>query len=709
MPKIITRSLRNRFTTSPCLSYSLCIATSVTFALPGVTLAQAEDSSEAAPQIDSITISGSLLGTGLHNGVQKFAGSRTVMSKDDIQDSGATNIEDALRHIPGVQITDNSSSGGSNMSLNIGVRGLDGRFSPRSTVLLDGIPLAVAPYGQPQLSFAPVSLNSIDSIDVVRGGGAVRYGPQSVGGIINFNTRAIPDQPWQADASVRYNSYSQSGNNQQANLFAGGQSESGLAMALSYSGSEGTGWRQHSEERFDDASIKLRYQLSAHEEFYGKLSYYEANSDVPGGLSAAQYAADPFQSQRTHDYWQGRRNSIDVGYLNTLSADQEVEIKTYFNNSYRISGLANAFDDSATKINLQPRNYDVFGIEPRFTQRLQSGGWRHDITVGYRYLREGSSENSIDQNLIGTGSVLKRSSENNSYANALYIDDQIAWHQWRITPGLRYESVKINRYNNLTGYSDGENYQQPLPALGVAYLVSPALTLFANYTTSFGSVQFLELNLQDYNNKLQAELAKTVEIGARWNQHGLKLDATIFNLRFNNQIEYINPYYINQGETFHRGVETSAEYKLDNFTPSLAGFSVYATYAYTKATLESAESGAKIGNDLPFYSRNVDTEGMRYQRNNWTVNLSSTHQSGQFADDANTWSENTAGTTGWIPGYRSWNTQIDWKPYSMPGLQISAGINNVTDQRYFSRTTDTNAGKLIGAPRMLYFQLRYSF
>src|SRR5207253_11218907 len=54
------------------------------------------------------------------------------------------------------------------ISLNIGVRGLTGRYTPRSTVLLDGVPLAVAPYGQPQLSFAPISLNNIESIDVVR-------------------------------------------------------------------------------------------------------------------------------------------------------------------------------------------------------------------------------------------------------------------------------------------------------------------------------------------------------------------------------------------------------------------------------------------------------------------------------------------------------------------------------------------------------------
>ncbi|MGV8790359.1 hypothetical protein ACV35A_32740, partial [Pseudomonas aeruginosa] len=37
------------------------------------------------------------------------------------------------------------------------------------------------------------SIGNMDAVDVVRGGGAVRYGPQNVGGIVNFVTRAIPE------------------------------------------------------------------------------------------------------------------------------------------------------------------------------------------------------------------------------------------------------------------------------------------------------------------------------------------------------------------------------------------------------------------------------------------------------------------------------------------------------------------------------------
>ena len=75
--------------------------------------------------------------------------------------------------------------------MNFGIRGLNPRLASRSTV--NGrYPGSFAPYGQPQLSLAPVLLGNMDTIDVVRGGGAVRYGPQSVGGVVNFVTRAIP-------------------------------------------------------------------------------------------------------------------------------------------------------------------------------------------------------------------------------------------------------------------------------------------------------------------------------------------------------------------------------------------------------------------------------------------------------------------------------------------------------------------------------------
>jgi Fe(3+) dicitrate transport protein len=654
--------------------------------------------------METIQVSGSWLGSGLQNSVKNFAGARTVVNKEEIEETGAANIGDVLRRIPGVQSTDNSGTAGSAISLNIGIRGLTGRYSPRSTVLLDGIPLAVAPYGQPQLSFAPVSLNNIESIDVVRGGGAVRYGPQNVGGIINFRSRSIPEgEGISGDASVRYNHFSEGDGNRQYSAFVGGTASNGLGVALMYSGMEGSEWRQGSDERVNDVAIKFRYPLDNHSEVYGKVSYYDVLSRTPGGLTVAQYKADPFQNTRPTDFWSGDRHGVDVGYLNTISTTQEFEIKAYYNESFRQSALINA---AKTQITWQPRNYEVLGIEPRYTQRFNASGMVHDVTVGYRYLRERGDDNSYLQTVATGANGAIGTFVNSTDAHAAYIDDRIALGQWRITPGVRYEQISSTR-NDVAAKSTFEtDNTKALPSLNVAYLLNPALTVFVNYTTSFGPVQNTQLNSQTPNNPLKPELAKTGEVGARWKSGAVSAEATLFKLKFDNQIVQvpgITPAtFQNIGATNHDGIETAADYTFDDAS-ALAGLNVYANYTYTKAL---QESGATAGLDVPFYSRTTDTIGARYRVGAWTGNLSTTHQTKQYSDTANTVAESANGAAGQIPGFRLWNANVSWKQRA---YEVAAGVNNIADKRYYTRNVDGNAGRMVGAPRTAYVQLRLTY
>lgn len=654
--------------------------------------------------METIQVSGSWLGSGLQNSVKNFAGARTVVNKEEIEETGAANIGDVLRRIPGVQSTDNSGTAGSAISLNIGIRGLTGRYSPRSTVLLDGIPLAVAPYGQPQLSFAPVSLNNIESIDVVRGGGAVRYGPQNVGGIINFRSRSIPEgEGISGDASVRYNHFSEGDGNRQYSAFVGGTASNGLGVALMYSGMEGSEWRQGSDERVNDVAIKFRYPLDNHSEVYGKVSYYDVLSRTPGGLTVAQYKADPFQNTRPTDFWSGDRHGVDVGYLNTISTTQEFEIKAYYNESFRQSALINA---AKTQITWQPRNYEVLGIEPRYTQRFNASGMVHDVTVGYRYLRERGDDNSYLQTVATGANGAIGTFVNSTDAHAAYIDDRIALGQWRITPGVRYEQISSTR-NDVAAKSTFEtDNTKALPSLNVAYLLNPALTVFVNYTTSFGPVQNTQLNSQTPNNPLKPELAKTGELGARWKSGAVSAEATLFKLKFDNQIVQvpgITPAtFQNIGATNHDGIETAADYTFDDAS-ALAGLNVYANYTYTKAL---QESGATAGLDVPFYSRTTDTIGARYRVGAWTGNLSTTHQTKQYSDTANTVAESANGAAGQIPGFRLWNANVSWKQRA---YEVAAGVNNIADKRYYTRNVDGNAGRMVGAPRTAYVQLRLTY
>ncbi|MBY0242684.1 MAG: TonB-dependent siderophore receptor [Burkholderiaceae bacterium] len=671
--------------------------------------AVAQQTDNTDTPVETVQVTGNWLGSGQRS-VKNFGGARTVVKRDDFQLSGADSLSDVLRSVPGVQITDNASSGGSAISLNVGVRGLEGRYSPRSTILLDGVPLSVAPYGQPQLSFAPVSLANIDAVDVVRGGGAVRYGPQNVGGIINFKTRAIPERDSAMDASVRLNKYDGGNITTMASAFVGGRIDDGLGVAMLYSGLEGDGPRAHNRDKINDFALKFFYPLSATSELNAKFSYFDAYSETPGGLTRAQYDANPQAAFRNGDFWRGHRKGLDVSYINALSDTREVEVRAYFNQSFRESLLANAQDAGLTQFAGSPRHYNVGAIEPRVTQRLTWGGIRHDVTAGYRYLQERADEKNINFKVADKSRTETRSSRNSTEAHAVYLDDQIAFGQWRVTPGLRYEHIDMGRDNVLTKFSQAFSNSKLLPSVNVAYLLDPATTVYANYNTSFGSVQHLQLNLQGSTDALQPETARTLELGARYAAHGWQLDATVFNLDFSNQIVFVNTaplFYQNLGKTRHRGVESRAEYALGG---KLAGLSVYGTYAYTKAT---QGEGKYAGNDVPFYSRIVDTVGARYRFNtaygNVVADIGSTHQSKQYADDANTVMENASGSLGLIRGYRLWNASIT---YVMPGdqrVEIQAGASNLANRKTYTRTTDTNLGMLPGAPRMVYLTLRTAF
>jgi len=52
---------------------------------------------------------------------------------------------------------------------------------------------------------------------------------------------------------------------------------------------------------------------------------------------------------------------------------------------------------------------------------------------------------------------------------------------------------------------------------------------------------------------------------------------------------------------------------------------------------------------------------------------------------------------------------VKWQVPGQAGLELLAGANNLTDKRYFTRTSDGNLGKMVGAPRMVYLQGRLAF
>ncbi|MFJ2985100.1 MULTISPECIES: TonB-dependent Fe(3+) dicitrate receptor FecA [unclassified Pseudomonas] len=665
----------------------------------------------AAVELGASTVVGDWLGEAQQDNVFEHPGARDVVRREAFERSGATTAREVLNRMPGVNAPDNNGTGSHDLALNFGIRGLNPRLASRSTVLMDGIPVPFAPYGQPQLSLAPISMGNMDAVDVVRGGGAVRYGPQNVGGIVNFVTRAIPEQATVKAAMQNQISPSSShdGFKNSANLLVGGTHDNGLGGALLYSGVRGGDWRAHSDTQIDDLILKGKLQLDEANSLHAMAQYYEGEADMPGGLSTADFDADPYQSTRLKDKFWGRRTLFNFGY------DYKQDDRQFSVNSFFTKTLRSGYLDQGSFVSLSPREYWVRGIETRFSQGVALGESWHELGIGYRYVNEAGHElrfrEPVTGNLPTTASRNDRDTRGSTEAHAIYLDDRIDIGRWTITPGVRYEMIDSEQSNTLNGQRYQGSYNTALPALNVMYHLTDSWNLYANTEGSFGSVQYSQMPNRVSSGEVKPEKARTWEVGTRYDNGDLQAEIGAFLINFDNQYEsnQTNDSVIARGETRHQGIETSVRYALDGLSPALAGFDVHASYAFVDATIR--EDGPNKGNQVPFSSRHKGNLGVGYTDGPWQLNLDGSFQSSQYADNANTRAESADGSTGRIPGYMLVSTRAGYDfGAQLSNLKVAVGVKNLFNREYYTRSfDDNNKGKYVGEPRTLYVQTSVEF
>ncbi len=111
-----------------------------------------------------------------------------VLTQDEIRRSGATNIPEALRLVPGVEVSRIDS-----YKWAIGIRGFATRLSKGVLVLIDGrsvyTPLFAGVYWEAQ----DVPLQDVERVEIIRGPGATIWGPNALNGVINIVTRSASE------------------------------------------------------------------------------------------------------------------------------------------------------------------------------------------------------------------------------------------------------------------------------------------------------------------------------------------------------------------------------------------------------------------------------------------------------------------------------------------------------------------------------------
>ncbi len=122
----------------------------------------------------------------------------SVITKEDIEQSGAATVADALRQVEGVTVT---SNGGLGSATSFSIRGSG---SSRVVVLKDGRRLGSAMNGT--IDMGRLSLNGVERIEVIKGPSSALYGSDALGGVVNIITENGSQKP-SAEVSVAAGSF----------------------------------------------------------------------------------------------------------------------------------------------------------------------------------------------------------------------------------------------------------------------------------------------------------------------------------------------------------------------------------------------------------------------------------------------------------------------------------------------------------------------
>jgi len=264
----------------------------------------------------------------------------------------------------------------------------------------------------------------------------------------------------------------------------------------------------------------------------------------------------------------------------------------------------------------------------------------------------------------------------------------------------------------------------------VIYHVTDALRLYANAETSFGSLQYFQIGQKDSTNQfaagLKPETARTYEIGTRYDTKAWGGEVTLFRINFDHELQLVGKLpgvpdsydgWTTLGATTHKGVESAAHVDLGAFSDALQGFTLWGTATYTHAFYRH---GSFEGRDLPFYSRRTANLGLRYGVAAWTFNLDAFSQSRQHSPGSPSFDParpteyvtepSPEGDLGDIPGWTTWNARAEYAfGPSLSNLRLGAGVKNLADKRYFTRSTDNNDGIYVGMPRTWFVQASVDF
>ncbi len=683
-------------------------------------------------------------------------GSGAILDSVTLAGSRVFTTSEALRKVSGVDVREEEGFG---LRPNIGIRGLNPTRSTKVLLLEDGVPFVIAPYGDNATYYHP-PIDRFDRIEVLKGSGQILYGPQTIGGVINYITPAIPVRPFAAVTLTPGNRGYLDGR-----VRAGG-SWGRAGVLAEYMRKQGDGARDNVGSKLDDVTLKTRLALGARQSLTLRGNYYRERSQVTySGLTEAEYAADPYQNPFVNDSMKLDRWGASAIHNAELAPGVALMTTAYgyevardwwrqsSNSAQRpndssdpaCGGLANLSTGCGNEGRL--RDYTVGGIEPRLHLNYTLGTVAAVTDVGVRAHFESQERRQVNgaspaSREAGPSSNpnagLKENNERSNQAYSAFAQQRFVIGPLGLVPGVRVERVRYRRTNLLgsdpNGVTGRTSLTQVIPGVGATYQAGAVTTLFAGVHRGFAPPRTEDLidNSTGGVVDLDAELSWNYEIGVRTSPlQGLQLEATGFHMDFENQIIPASlaggsgATLTSAGQTVHRGLELGGRLST---SPWLGGkHEVYLQAAWTwlptarfagerfvyvgrggsdeigkvYAAQNSAGTREQVsvtGRRLPYAPRHLLTGTVGYAHQaGLDLRLEFVHVARQFGDALNTTVLSADGQQGPIPAFTIGNLAASWRIRPLDNT-VFVAVKNLFDKVY---VVDRTRGLLPGSPRLV--------
>lgn len=678
-------------------------------------------------------------------GVQITTGTNAVVNIETMNGAKSTgNARELFARIPGINIWENDGAG---IQIGIGGRGLSPNRAQNFNTRQNGYDISADALGYPESYYTPPT-EALSSIEIIRGSASLQFGTQ-FGGLLNFVIKeANQKSPFAFTSRNTIGSFGYFG---LFNRVSG--SKNRFEYQVYHQLKRGNGYRENSQFQQNQLFGNVVYHVTEKLKLTLDLTHMDYLAKQAGGLSDVQYKQDPLQSLRDRNWFTVNWNMVALHVDYEFSKNSVFNLRTFGMISERKTlgflGKITQQDPGGNR-DMIAGNFRNGGTELRWLQKYNSNGKtvKGAFVTGARYYKgfttslQGRASDGKDANFafINPDNLEGSSYSFPSQNIALFAENLLfLGSRWMVNFGTRYENIQSSsrgyykqyvihpvNFDTLGIYQmESDNTvkrQLPLFGGGLTFKANRSSSIYANITQNYRAINFSDIRVVNPNiiidSAIQDEYGYTSEMGIRGTvAKKWTYDLTGFVIFYGNKIGIapkpgtIYKERTNIGDALNIGLECYTEVDWigvfkDSSNHQLNQF-VNAAYIHSEY-IRSKESNY-VGKQVEYVAPIILRSGFKYVYKKWSTQIQFSYTAPQFSDASNAIEPTGDAVIGEVPAYLvgDFSLRYKFKEY----LSFEAGINNLTNENYFTRraTGYPGPGILPADGRNFYFTFQYQF